>query len=369
MRSPTLPAASDSVVEATVLPRLIRLGPNLCVAAFTLMKLLPARFMLDRAEQRGELAPDTTVLETSSGTFALGLAMVCRLRGYPLVIVGDPAIDPALRRRLGELGARVEICTEPSPRGGFQQARLDRLEELRAVYPNHYVPGQYDNPDNPNAYAAVAEQIAETIGAVDCLVGPVGSGGSTGGTAAFLRLPQPHMRLIGVDTSPSAIFGQTDGPRIVRGLGNSLVPPNVSHDAYDEVHWTGPAEVVRATRELHARHALYMGPTSGASFLVARWYAERNPDAQVVAFLPDEGHRYQDSVYRDEWLAERGLLDGPAATVPRTVTDPGNAVGGWARMEWRRRSLDDALRGAAARPGPVPVPVPAPVSVSVSGEQ
>ncbi|MER7970959.1 pyridoxal-phosphate dependent enzyme [Streptomyces sp. NPDC096080] len=346
MRSPTLPAASESVVEATVLPRLIRIGPNLCVAAFTLMKLLPARFMLDRAEQRGELTPDTTVLETSSGTFALGLAMVCRLRGYPLVIVGDPAIDPALRRRLGELGARVEICTEPSPNGGFQQARLDRLEEMRARYPDHYVPGQYHNPDNPNAYAAVAEQLAETVGAVDCLVGPVGSGGSTGGTAAFLRLLQPRMRLIGVDTSPSTIFGQADGPRVVRGLGNSLVPPNVSHDAYDEVHWAGAAEVFRATRELHARHALYMGPTSGASFLVARWYAERNPDAQVVAFLPDEGHRYQETVYQDEWLAERGLLGTPTAAAPRTVTDPRDAVGGWARMGWRRRSLDDALRDA-----------------------
>ncbi|MCX4970689.1 pyridoxal-phosphate dependent enzyme [Streptomyces sp. NBC_00654] len=344
MPSPVLSAPSDSIVDATVLPRLIRLGPNLCGAAFSLMKLLPARFMLDRAEQRGELAPGTTVLETSSGTFALGLAMVCRLRGYPLVIVGDPAIDPVLRVRLEELGTRVEICTEPSPQGGFQRARLDRLEELRAEYPDHYVPGQYHNPDNPNAYAAVAEQLTESLGLVDCLVGPVGSGGSTGGTAAFLRLLQPGLRLIGVDTSPSAIFGQPDGPRTVRGLGNSLVPPNVRHTAYDEVHWAGPTEVFRATRDLHARHALYMGPTSGAAFLVARWYAEQHPDAQVVALLPDEGHRYQDSVYQDEWLAARGFLDAPPATAPRTVTHPEQALGDWARMEWRRRSLDDALR-------------------------
>ncbi|MEU8891497.1 pyridoxal-phosphate dependent enzyme [Streptomyces sp. NPDC048442] len=376
MSSPTLPAPSASIVEATVLPRLVRIGPNLCVAAFTLMKLLPARFMLDRAEQRGELAPGTTVLETSSGTFALGLAMVCRLRGYPLVIVGDPAIDAALHRRLTDLGARVEICTQPSPQGGFQRARLDRLEELRAEYPDHYVPGQYHNPDNPHAYASVAQQIAEAVGPVGCLVGPVGSGGSTGGTATFLRLVEPGMRLIGVDTSPSAIFGQPDGPRTVRGLGNSLVPSNVSHDAYDEVHWAGPAEVFRATRELHARHALYMGPTSGASFLAARWYAERHPDEQVVALLPDEGHRYQDSVYRDEWLAEQGVLDTPAATAPRTVTDPRDAIGGWARMDWHRRTLDAALRDTAAvrgtdalravdaprhthvRPATTPTPIP-----------
>ncbi|MEX3105745.1 MULTISPECIES: cysteine synthase family protein [unclassified Streptomyces] len=352
MSSLSVRAPSASIVAATELPRLVRLGPNLCGAAFTLMKLLPARFMLDRAEQRGDLGPGTTVLETSSGTFALGLAMVCRLRGYPLVIVGDPAIDPALRRRLEELGTRVEICTRPSPEGGFQRARLDRLEELRAEHPRHYVPGQYHNPDNPNAYAAVAEQLSEALGSVDCLVGPVGSGGSSGGTASFLRLVQPRMRLIGVDTSPSTIFGQPDGPRAVRGLGNSLVPPNVRHTAYDEVHWAGPAEVFRATRELHARHALYMGPTSGASFLVARWYAERHPEEQVVALLPDEGHRYQDSVYRDEWLREQGVLDMPPATGPRTVQRPGDALGGWARLEWDRRTLDDVLLADPAASSP-----------------
>lgn len=353
---------STSIIEATELPRLVRIGPNLCVAAFTLMKLLPARFMLDRAEQCGALGPGTTVLETSSGTFALGLAMVCRLRGYPLVIVGDPAIDPALRRRLRELGVRVEICTEPSPEGGFQQARLDRLNELRLEYPDHYVPGQYHNPDNPNAYAVVAEQIAESIGPVDCLVGPVGSGGSTSGTSSFLRLLEPGLRLIGVDTSPSAIFGQQDGPRMVRGLGNSLVPPNVSHTAYDEVHWAGPAEVFRATRELHARHALYMGPTSGAAYLVARWYAELHPDEQVVALLPDEGHRYQDTVYRDAWLREHGLLDAAADTEPRTVEHPEEALGGWARVAWRRRSLDDVLLPT------VPAEPTAPAAASVTEE-
>ncbi|MFI2205554.1 pyridoxal-phosphate dependent enzyme [Streptomyces sp. NPDC020192] len=348
MPSLSLPTPSASIVEATELPRLVRLGPNLCGAAFTLMKLLPARFMLDRAEQRGELGPGTTVLETSSGTFALGLAMVCRLRGYPLVIVGDPAIDPVLRRRLRDLGTQVEICHEPSPEGGFQRARLDRLEQLRAEYPRHYVPGQYHNPDNPNAYAVVAQQIAEAVGPVDCLVGPVGSGGSTGGTASFLRLLAPGLRLIGVDTSPSTIFGQPDGPRAVRGLGNSLVPPNVRHTAYDEVHWAGAGEVFRATRDLHAGHALYMGPTSGAAFLVARWYAERHPDEQVVALLPDEGHRYQDSVYQDDWLRGQGVLDQEIAAEPRTVACPDDALGGWARMEWGRRSLDDVVQPAAS---------------------
>jgi S-sulfo-L-cysteine synthase (3-phospho-L-serine-dependent) len=336
---------SRSVLEASELPRVIRLRDNLYVAAFGLMKLLPARFMLDRAEERGELGPGVTVLETSSGTIGLGLAMVCRLRGYDLAVVGDPAIDPALHRRLRQLGARVEICREPSPAGGFQQARLDRLARLRDEYPRHHVPGQYDNPDNPAAYAVVAELLADLVGVPDCLVGAVGSGGSTGGTAEFLRQAGP-VRLVGVDTHGSVIFGQPDRPRLVRGLGNSLVPGNVRHELYDEVHWVDAATTFHATRALHSRHCLYLGPTSGAAFLVADWWARRNPDAVVVALLPDEGHRYQDTVYSDDWLTSTGLLpaltgDVPAA--PDEVRDPGDGVGGWTRMRWGRRGLADVL--------------------------
>ncbi|UOX91996.1 pyridoxal-phosphate dependent enzyme [Amycolatopsis sp. FBCC-B4732] len=340
LAAPVSHTVSRSIVEATELPRIIRVRPNFHVAAFGLMKLLPARFMLDRAEERGEVGPGTTVLETSSGTFGLGLAMVCRLRGYPLTIVGDPAIDAPLKRRLEHLGARVEICPKPSPVGGYQRARLDRLEELRAEYPNHWVPGQYSNPDNPRSYALVAEQLAETIGVPDCLVGAVGSGGSTSGTSSFLRMLVPELTLIGVDTQRSAIFGQPDGPRVLRGLGNSLVPPNVEHSSYDQVHWIGAAEAFAATRELYARHCLFMGPTSGASFKVADWFSRRNPDATVVALLPDEGYRYQDTVYSDEWLRAQGLAH-PGAAEPYEVVAPTEPGGSWTWLNWGRRPLGD----------------------------
>lgn len=332
-----------SVVEAMELPRIIRLRPNFHVAAFSLMKLLPARFMLDRAEERGEVEPGTTVLETSSGTFGLGLALVCRLRGYPLTIVGDPAIDAPLHRRLTQLGARVEICRTPSRTGGFQQARLDRLDQLKAEHPRHWVPRQYSNPDNPRSYAAVAELLAEAVGAPDFLVGAVGSGGSTGGTGSYLRLVAPRLRLVGVDTQHSTIFGQPDGPRMLRGLGNSLVPPNVRHDEYDEVHWVVAGPAFHATRDLHTRHCLFMGPTSGAAFLVADWHARCHPDAKVVALLPDEGYRYQDTVYSDEWLHAEGLLERPRAVAPVPVRTPAAQAGPWTMLPWGRRSLDDVL--------------------------
>jgi cysteine synthase A len=330
-----------SITTALELPRIVRLGPNLFGAAFTLMKLLPARHILARAATSGRLEPGTVIIETTSGTFGLALAMECSLRGYPLVLVSDPAVDPALRRRLEHLGARVVIVDRPASIGGLQQARLDTVAELCERHPRHFLPSQYANPDHPAAYEPVAGLLAAAVGPVDCLVGSVGSGGSMCGTASALRARFPWMAAIGVDTPGSVLFGQSDAPRRVRGLGNSLMPPNLDHSAFDEVHWVGAAEAFEATRTLHRRHALYMGPTSGAAWLAAWWWARRHPEASVVVLLPDEGHRYQNTVYDDAWLGNQDLRLDMLPAHPREVAHPDEAVGGWCRFGWGRRPLAD----------------------------
>jgi cysteine synthase A len=331
--------AFPSVVEATELPRIIRLGDSLYAAVFSLMKLLPARYVVDRARDRGELLPGGTVIETSSGTFALGLALVCRLRGHPLIIVGDPAIDRNLRTRLEFLGARVELVDAFDGPGGIQGARLARVEQLRREHPGSYVPGQYHNPDNPGAYRVVADLLLDAVGPVRRLVGPVGSGGSTGGTAAALRAHGHDTLLTGVDTPGSVIFGDRDGRRLLRGLGSSIHPANVRHAAYDDVHWVGAATAFRATRELYAEHAIFAGPTSGASFLAARWHADREPDGVTVALFPDDGYRYLDTVYRDDWLRAQGLDAAALPAAPTPVARPDALDEHWSHLAWRRRPL------------------------------
>lgn len=340
------PRIYPSVLEATELPRIIRVTENLYAAAFSLMKLLPARYIVDRAEADGVLTPGTPVIETSSGTFGLGLAMVCQLRGYPLTIVGDPVIDADLRRRLEMLGARVEIVEDHGGPGGIQAARLARVEELRRERPDGFVPGQYDNPDNPAAYDAVGDLVGATLGAVDCLVGPVGSGGSTGGLAASLRLANPGLHLVGVDTPGSIIFGAAEGTRLLRGLGSSIIPGNVDHAAYDEVHWGTPSEAFHATHELYRTHGLFMGPTSGASFQVAAWWARRNPYDTVLMVLPDEGYRYQSTVYNDAWLHANDAVPALNPEGPRLVEHPDEVADRWTRLIWARRALDAVTGGA-----------------------
>lgn len=333
----------SSVVDSAALPSIIQLDDNLFGAAFVLMKLLPARFMLDQARASGQVKPGTMVVETTSGTFGLGLAMLCRLRGYGLTLVSDPAIDPPLQRRLEDLGTTVDIVRTPKPVGGFQQARLDRLAELQALHRDHYWPGQYHNPHNPGAYAPVAELLTETIGEVDVLVGTVGSGGSMCGTSGYLRTLFPGLTVVGVDTFGSVLFGQPDGPRKLRGLGNSLMPPNVDHRAFDEAHWLSAAEGFAATRELHREHALFMGPTSGAAYRVARWWAKRHRDAKVVVVFPDEGFRYQDTVYDDSWLRAQGLWRAAPLAEPDLVQRPDERSDGWARFGWNRRSYAQVM--------------------------
>lgn len=344
------------VVDAIALPRLVRLRPNLVGLAFPLMKLLPARFIVRRALDEGELAPGALIAESTSGTFGMALAMVARMHGHPLTLVSDPAIDPPLQRRLEDLGATVHIVREAGPRGGYQQARLAVLARVLAEHPGSFWPRQYSNPHNPESYAPCAGQIAHAAGAIDCLVGTVGSGGSVCGIASYLRLLMPELEVIGVDTHRSVIFGQSDAGsgRALRGLGNSLVPPNVDHAAFDWVHWVGAADAFRATRELHRRHALFTGPTSGAAWLVADWWARRNPGQTGAVILPDEGYRYQDTVYDDAWLRARGLWADRLPRAPEVWDAPRDGDREWACLRWGRRTLAEVVGAPAGSPEMVP---------------
>ncbi|MCQ1775276.1 pyridoxal-phosphate dependent enzyme [Neorhizobium galegae] len=325
-------------------PRLVQIDSNLYGAAFFLMKLLPARFILEQAFERGELTAGSCICETSSGTFALALAMLTAQSGNGLIIVCDWAIDPKLQRRLLELGARLEIITDPQPQRGLQQARLDRLRLLLAENGSRFWPCQYDNPDNPLSYARVAAKLVERIGRVDCLVGTVGSGGSLCGTARYLRMLFPDLFVIGVDTMNSVLFGQPDASRLIRGLGGSMVPKSIDHTQVDEVHWLSAAETFRGTRDLHHRHALFMGPTSGAAFKVAAWWSGRHRDKNTVVLMPDEGHRYIDTAYDDDWLAANSpdWIDS-RTECPATTTEPGSKFTSWTRFAWGRRARSEVV--------------------------
>jgi cysteine synthase len=337
---------SESFAAAAV-PRIVRLDSNLIGVAFELMKLLPARYMLDRATERGELRPGATLLGVEAGSFGLALAMQAVVQGYRCILTANPGLDHSLRRRLRFLGADVE-------RGRNRRAPAVRPRRAASAAhcPCSFRPDLHGSDDNRNAYGPVAELLIEHGGLIDCLVGPVGSGGAVCGTAGYLRSVLPHLYTVGVDTPGSVLFGRPAGRRKLAGVGGSTVPRSLDHRAFDEVHWVPPAAAYRATRSLLGRHALFQGPSSGASYLVARWWAKEHPEALVACLLPDGGTSYLDTVYSDAWLRrQRSWIDRLPAR-PRPVSSPGEAGLAWSRFPWQRRSLEEVL---AAVPPPAPL--------------
>jgi cysteine synthase A len=326
------------------MPRFAQLRPTLHAACFPLMKLLPARFMLDRAEASGQLDARGHIAETTSGSFGLALALLAAARGHELTLVtASGLIDPDFKHRLEFLGARLLVASDIGGTGG-QGARLEMLKAVLAERPGTFWPHQYDNLDNALAYSRLAELIVRAIGRVDHLVGCVGSGGSLCGTAGFLRNLFPQMRVVAVDTHNSILFGHSPGKRLLRGLGNSILPANLKHELVDEVHWVGALPAFAQARALYRGQGIYAGPTSGAAARVAYWVADRHPETSVVVIFPDEGYRYQQTLYNDTWL------DTVAGWPPRLTGGPRRvdriAPGGeadWTYFNWRGRSLEEAL--------------------------
>ena len=287
----------------------------------------PALHMVREARRRGDLMPGAPVVESSSGTLGLGLTLAGLTYGHPVTVVTDPGMEPSMVRLLTALGAEVDQVAAPHPEGGWQQARRERVAELLARTPDAYCPDQYRNPDNVAAYRPLAAELIAQLGRVDVLVAAVGTGGHSAGTASVLRESFPGLRLIGVDSVGSAIFGQPAGPRLMRGLGSSIHPANVDYDAFTEVHWVAPAEAVRTCRQLARRHYASGGWSVGAVALVAGWAARTYPPGtRVAAIFPDGPYRYLETVYNDAWCDEHGLLDQAPPAEPEEIAEPDERV-------------------------------------------
>jgi cysteine synthase len=286
----------------------------------------PGLYMIGQARCRGELRPGEPIIESTSGTLGLGLALAGIVYRHPVILVSDPGMEPLMHRLLGAYGTRVETVSKPHPYGGWQQARRERVRELRWEYPGAYCPDQYHNPDNVNAYDSLARELAEQLGGIDILVCSVGTGGHSAGVYRTLRRLCPGVRLVGVDTIGSSIFGQPAGTRLMRGLGSSIYPGNVAYDSFSEVHWVAPAEAVWACRRLATGHYATGGWSVGAVALVSSWLARTQPaGSRIAAVFPDGPQRYFDSVFSDAYCSEHGLLDREPEPEPACIGHPEEA--------------------------------------------
>ena len=295
--------------------------------------------MVKRARERGELRPGGMIVESTSGTLGLGLALAGVTSGHPVTLVTDPGMEPIMHRLLTAYGTRIDVVNSPHPTGGWQEARRQRVSELLSEHPGSFSPDQYHNPDNVAGYAPLALELVDQLGRVDALVCSVGTGGHSAGVSRVLRKFFPHLRLIGVDSVGSTIFGQPARTRLMRGLGSSIYPRNVDYPAFDEVHWVSPGEAVRAARLLASARYVSGGWSVGAVALVASWLARTGePDVRIAAVFPDGPQRYFDTIYNDDYCHRHGLLTAHLPTEPDEITRPTEReVTRWTRC---RRVLD-----------------------------
>ncbi|WP_440107019.1 PLP-dependent cysteine synthase family protein [Streptosporangium sp. H16] len=293
----------------------------------------PALHMIEQARLRGELQPGRAIIESTSGTLGLGLALAGIVHHHPVILVSDPGLEPLMHRLLRAYGAHVETVGAPHPTGGWQEARRRRVGELLAEHPGGYCPDQYSNPDNVSAYQGLAQELADRLDRLDILVCSVGTGGHSAGVFGALRELRPSVRLVGVDTVGSTIFGQPARARLMRGLGSSIHPRNVAYRAFSEVHWVAPGEAVWACRRLAAGRYASGGWSVGAVALVASWLARSEPaGTQIAAVFPDGPERYFDTVYNDAYCAEHGLLEVKPEPEPDEIAHPREAeVVRWTR--------------------------------------
>ncbi|MFJ1756095.1 PLP-dependent cysteine synthase family protein [Kitasatospora sp. NPDC088134] len=302
----------------------------------------PALHMVRAARDRGELRPGARIVESTSGTFGLGLALAGVTYGHPVTVVTDPGIEPLMTGLLTAYGAEVVIVDAPHPVGGWQQARRERVADLLAAHPGAWCPDQYHNPDSVAAYRPLALELVAQLGRIDALVVSVGTGGHSAGVAGVLRERFPALRVVGVDSTGSTVFGQPALPRLMRGLGSSIHPRNVAYGLFDEVHWVAAPEAVRAARDLAATRCASGGWSVGAVALVSRWLAATTPPGtRIATVFPDGPQRYVGTVFDDPWCRAHDLLGHRLPEHPDEIAHPAErTVTRWTRCRTVLDPLD-----------------------------
>ncbi len=249
--------------------------------------------MIQQAEQRGDIRPGATLIEPTSGSTGIGLAMIAAARGYKAVIIMPDTMSVERQQLLRAYGAQV-VLTEGVL--GMQGA-VAKAEEIAARTPGSFIPGQFVNPDNPEAhYRTTGPEIWEDLnGQVDVLIACVGTGGTISGTGRFLKEKNPGIRVIAVEPAESPLLSEGHaGSHGIQGIGANFIPDTLDRSILDEVITVSTADAMAQGRRLAREHGVLSGISSGAAMQAAVQVAQREEFAgkNIVVILPDTGERY-----------------------------------------------------------------------------
>ena len=255
----------------------------------------PALNMIEKAEREGLINKDTVIIEPTSGNTGIGLALVCAIRGYRMILTMPETMSLERRKLLAAYGA--ELVLTDGQKG--MQGAVDKAEELHREIKNSFIPQQFANPANPEAHALTAEEIwNDTDGKVDIVVAGAGTGGTICGISKALKEKNPNIKAVAVEPYESQVLkGEKADAHKIQVIGANFVPENFDKNLVDEIIPVKSDEAILTARRLAKEEGILAGISSGAALLAAIELSKRpeNKEKLIVVILPDSGERYLSS--------------------------------------------------------------------------
>ncbi len=252
-----------------------------------------AKAMIEEAERSGKLKPGSVIIEPTSGNTGIGLACVASAKGYRIIIVMPETMSVERRKLMKAYGAEL-VLTEGAK--GMKGA-IAKAYELAAKIPDSFVPGQFENPENPRMHFETTgpEIYEDTDGKVDILVAGVGTGGTITGIGRYLKSKNSGLKVVAVEPADSPVLSQgVSGAHKIQGIGAGFVPGILDADIYDEIIAVKNEDAFETGRMIGKNEGFLVGISSGAALHAAIEVAKReeNRNKNIVVIFPDSGDRY-----------------------------------------------------------------------------
>jgi cysteine synthase A len=248
--------------------------------------------MIEDAERRGILKPDTVIIEPTSGNTGIGLALVAAVKKYKLILVMPDSMSVERRRLMAAYGAQLEL----TPREKGMKGAIEKASELAAATKNSWIPQQFENEANIEIHRkATAEEILQDFPqGFDMLISGVGTGGHITGVAEVLKKKFPKIKIFAVEPSLSPVIsGGQPGPHPLQGLGAGFIPKNLHTEILDGVIQITKDEAFEYTQRCAREEGILVGISSGASLAaVAKKLPDLPKNGKIITFCYDTGERY-----------------------------------------------------------------------------